>query len=78
MIVRTDGHPQRARLALAATHERKPYIVAEIVVEVEQRARMTRIEDCGQRGLDWEWINKDPAKLLKEIVPGESRSRGRE
>ena len=64
--VLTDVHPLGLLLAWRATQERLVYLIAQVVVEVEQRSRMARVEYSSQTGSNGKRVDELLAKRVVE------------
>ena len=63
-ILSPDALPLRLVSTVPARYAGGVDVVAEIVVQIEQRARMARVEDCGQVSADREGVHEHLAKLV--------------
>ena len=63
-ILPPDALPLRLVPAIPVRNAGGVDVVAEIVVQIEQRARMARVEDGGQVSADREGVHEHLAKLV--------------
>ncbi len=62
----TDAHPLGFLFARSATEERVVYLIAQVVIQVEKRAGMARVEHGGELGSDGQAIDQQPPKILDQ------------
>ena len=63
-ILSPDALPLRLVPAIPVRYAGCVDVIAQIVVQIEQRARMARVEDCGQVSADREGVHEHLAKLV--------------